>query len=228
MVGEYRQPHLADTATKTLTWIPRDLWCPSLSNRVNRAFARGGVAGLIAALNELAFPCDHGLVLRRSATERAAMSLSVEVPVDRPLDFWYPLHPTIEIHGPRKPVIFRPPSERLEGDRIHEWVGARKRIKIPRMLKGDTDRQRMRRQQIFLKVLLAQNFDFSSVLADGDLVRISGEEALKELASIDLSWRMNAFSNTRSERIDGKSVLVKRSNSRPLMRSQDRRSWQWS
>jgi len=112
---------IACPTTKTLTWIPRDLWCPSLNHRVNKAFALGGVAGLIAALSEVGFPCHHGLVLRRSATERAATGMSVEVPVEKPLDFWYPLHPTIEVHGPRHPVSFRPPSERLEGDRVHEW-----------------------------------------------------------------------------------------------------------
>jgi hypothetical protein len=84
---------VADPTTRTLTWIPRDLWCPSIKNRINKAFAFGGIERLIAALNELGFPCDQGLVLRRGATERAAMRISLEVPVEEPLDYWYPLHP---------------------------------------------------------------------------------------------------------------------------------------
>ena len=200
---------IADPATKSLTWIPRDLWCPSLNHRVNRAFARGGVEGLVSALGELGFPCDHGVVLRRGATERAAMSIAVEVPVEKKLDFWYPLHPTLPIHGPRKPVSFRPPSERLSGDRIHEWVGARKRIVDPGMRGLGTDGQRMRRQQVFVLALLEQHFDFSSVIADKDLVRISGEDALRELALVDATWRLQSFDDVRNKKIGGMMVLLK-------------------
>jgi hypothetical protein len=109
---------IADSTTKSLTWIPRDLWCPSIKHRINKAFAVGGVERFVAALNELGFPCDQGLVLRRSATERAAMHLTVEVPVEEPLDYWYPLHPTTLVQDGRKLVTFRPPCERLEGGRI--------------------------------------------------------------------------------------------------------------
>ena len=93
---------VADPTTRTLTWIPRDLWCPSINHRINKAFAVGSLQGLVEALRVLGFPCYHCLVLRRSATERAAMRISVEVPVKREIHFWYPLHPTLPIHGPRR------------------------------------------------------------------------------------------------------------------------------
>jgi len=200
---------IADPATRSLTWIPRGLWCPSLNQRVNRAFALGGVEGLIETLRERGFPCDHGLVLRRSATERAAIPISVEVPVEKKLDYWYPLHPTRPIHGPRKPVSFRPPSEHLSGARVHEWLGARIAIDLPSMEGLASDWQRVRRQQILLQILLAQHFDFGSAIADKDLIRISGGEALRELASIDASWRMQTFEDTLPETIGKKMVLVK-------------------
>lgn len=201
---------IADPLTKTLTWIPRDLWCPSINHRINKTFALGGVEGLVRGLRELGFSCDHGLVLRRGATERAAIGLSVEVPVKRPLDFWYPLHPTQPIEDGKKLVTFRPPSERLEGERIHQWVGARNDLFAPSGRGRTSDRGRMQRQQVFLRALLTQKFDFASVIADPNLVRGSGDEALGELASIDLSWRMRSFTNTRSETIEGKAILVRR------------------
>jgi glycosyltransferase involved in cell wall biosynthesis len=200
---------VADPTTRTLTWIPRDLWCPSINHRINKAFAIGGIERLVAGLNELGFPCDQGLVLRRSATERAAMHISLEVPVKKEIHFWYPLHPTLPIHGPRKPVSFLPPSERLEGDRIHEWLGARKRLLHRSLRREGTNGKRMRRQQIFLRVLIEQNFDFSLLLADPKAVRLTGEEALRELAMIDASWRMQTFENVRQATINGMWVQLK-------------------
>lgn len=200
---------IADPLTRTLTWIPRDLWCPSITHRINKAFARGGVERLIAALRELGFPCDHGLVLRRSATERAAERISVAVPVEKALDFWYPLHPTQPIEEGRKPISFRPPSERLEGERIHQWLGARSSIAVSGMKGEANDWKRMRRQQVFVQALLAQRFNFASVIVDKERVQASGEGALRELASVDAAWRMRTFDLVREETIDGKIVLVR-------------------
>jgi hypothetical protein len=195
---------VADPTDATLTWIPRDLWCPPINHRVNKAFARGGLEGLVKALRVLGFPCDHSLVLRRSATERAARHISVEVSVKKELHFWYPLHATLPFHGPRKPVSFRPPSERLEGDRIHEWLLLHRSLR-----REGTDGKRIRRQQIFLRALIEQNFDFSSLLADPEAVRFSGEDALRELAMIDASWRMQTFANVRQATINGMWVQLK-------------------
>ncbi|MGE3528791.1 MAG: glycosyltransferase [Methyloceanibacter sp.] len=200
---------IADPTTKTLTWIPRDLWCPSINHRINKAFARGGIAGLIAALRELGFPCDHGLVLRRSATERAAEGMSVAVPVEERLEFWYPLHPTQPIEDGRKAVSFWPPHEYLAGERVHQWVGARIGVAQDGVALKATDWHRMERQQVLLQALLKQRFDFAAVISDRHLVRISGEEAIGELALVDATWRMKTFTDVQGESIDGKSVLVK-------------------
>ena len=195
---------VADPSTKSLTWVPRDLWCPSFRDRINQAFKLGGIEGLLSALREFEIPCDHGLVLRRSATERIAASISIEMPVSEPLDFWYPLEPTRPLEEGQKVVSFRPPAERLEGERIHQWVGARKGLG-----RRTSDWHRMSRQQTLIRVLLAQQFDFASVISDKSLVQMSARDALAELACIDSSWRMLTFRSARGETIDGKMVLVK-------------------
>jgi len=75
-----------------------------------------------------------------------------------------------------------------------------------------SDLDRIRRQQIFLRALLEQSFDFTSVIADPSLVRMSDKAALEELAFVDSSWTMQAIADVRYETIFGKSVLVKRTD----------------
>jgi len=111
--------------------------------------------------------------------------------------------------GRAKARHFRPPCERLECERIHQGIGARKAVDLPHMRKFDNDFSRALRQQVFLQGLLQQKFDFSSLLADLELVQFSGEEALRELAAIDATWRMQTFARTRLETINGMMVLVK-------------------
>ena len=36
---------VADPVAKSLTWIPRDLWCAVLGDRINEAFALAGIPG---------------------------------------------------------------------------------------------------------------------------------------------------------------------------------------
>ena len=83
--------------------------------------------------------------------------------------------------------------ERLEGDRIH---------RMARRPEGVFSRDACAREGTdganaasadLLTGSLEQNFDFSSLLADREAVQFSGEEALRELAMIDASWRMRTF-----------------------------------
>ena len=156
---------VADAAARRLTWIPRDLWSPKSNDRVGRAFAIGGGSLLLAALGELGFPCDGLLCLRRSASEAVLAAVSVTVPVSEPLDFWYPLQPTAPIESGRKAISFRPPSEHLSGERVHQWIGARLMID-----RSGSDLFRLRRQAVLLRVLLSQGFDFRRAIADPELL----------------------------------------------------------
>lgn len=199
---------VANPKTRSLTWIPRDVWAYRFANRINRAFAvrGGGGRALMTGLKDLGFPCRGFVCLRRAASEGALADLRVTVPVEERLDFWYPLHPTRPIEEGRKQITFSPPEEVLEGERIHQWIGARVGFN-----RGGSDFYRLKRQQTLLKVLLAQGFDFGKALADPHLVRSSGPDAIATLATIDDSWTLGTFSDVEGASIDGKSVLLPKS-----------------
>ena len=84
----------------------------------------------------------------REATEAALADVSVTVPVPARMVFEYPLEPTARIEDGSKTITFEPPAERLSGERIHQWLGAR----------AGSDLHRITRQQFFLRRLLERGF----------------------------------------------------------------------
>jgi len=200
---------VANLRRRRLTWVPRDLWSDRLGNRINAAFAAGQ---LLPALAELGFPCEGALCLRRGATIAALAGINVEVPVRRPLDFWYPLTPMQRIEDGRKKVSFRPPSERLSGERLHQWIGARYAVTGP-----SSDLHRLARQGVLLRTLLLQGTDFSGMLADPHLVRTEGADPLPVLAQVTADWRMQVFSRVHGETIGRRKVLRKSTWPRHLL-----------
>lgn len=196
---------VADWNTRSLTWVPRDLWSPMAGDRINAAFSKGGGELLIAALEELGFRADSVLCLRRAASEAALAEADVVVPVDRPLDFWYPLEPNLPIEEGCKQISFRPPEERLSGERLHQWIGARLELD-----QGGSDIRRLRRQCVLLKVLLATNFNFRKALQDPKLFAVSGPDPIPLLTEVGVHWKMVVFDHVKNTVIDGKSVLLRR------------------
>ncbi|WP_149802280.1 LCP family protein [Mesorhizobium sp. NFR06] len=208
---------VVDVSRRSLTWVPRDLWSPLISDRVNAAFAIGGGRLLLDALAELGFTAESAICLRRGATEAALADASVKVPIREPFDFWYPLTPTSRLEDGRRQVSFRPPTETLSGERLHQWIGARTTVDG----KG-TDFHRMRRQIAFLRALIAQGFDFRAALTDPELVRITGENPRPVLARVTAGWRMRVHDWVDDAIVDGKMVLVPR-KPKPWWRRQLRR-----
>lgn len=200
-----------DSRRRQLTWVPRDLWSERMENRINAAFAAGQ---LLPALAELGFPADGLLCLRRGATIAALATVDIEVPVTRPLDFWYPLTPTERIEDGRKQVSFRPPTERLSGERLHQWIGARYAV-----AGLSSDLHRLARQGILLRALLRQGADFSTLLADPGRVTIEGADPLPLLAQVTADWRMRVFRRVRPETIGTRMVLRKTGWPRYLLRA---------
>jgi hypothetical protein len=197
---------VVDPARRTLTWIPRDLWSPMLGNRINTAFRHEKHATLRAALAEHGVYVSDGLCLQREAVANALRDVSVEIPVPKQLRFWYPLEPEHDIQDGRKLVEFDAPSEVLRGERIHQWIGARYDVAGV----DGSDLTRIRRQQVLVRRLLEDAFDFSRALADPKLVSITGDGALDDLGGVNAQWHFAVMDdNLVVETIDGKSVLVR-------------------
>lgn len=199
---------IVNSTERSLLWVPRDLWCELIRNRINQAFLRGGFELLLAALADLGFPVNGALCLRRGATTTALRDVSVTVPVTETLEFWYPLSPTQPIEDGRKKIAFNPPEERLSGERIHQWVGARLMVN-----RSGSDLFRLRRQQVLLRALMADGFDFRRVLENPDLVQTAGPDPLAIVAQVRPDWSMSVFDKVVNAMIDGKAVLLPRPGS---------------
>ncbi len=194
---------VVDPRRRRLTWVPRDLWCPGLGDRVNAALARGGHPAVRAALAEHGLRVDHGVYLRRAATERFLATCTVRVPVPRRLEFYYPLTPTAPLEEGVKIVTFEPPEESLSGERIHQWIGARSAVP-----EGGTDLDRIERQQCFLRRLLQAGGDLTPVLSDPERVRVSGPAALAELGAVRPGWRFATHDAVVPATVAGREVLL--------------------
>jgi hypothetical protein len=198
---------VVDPKRRRLLWIPRDLWSQVVGDRVNRAFALGGHELLIDALAEFGLKVSASICVRRTAVTRVLEGVRLTVPVSRQLRFWYPLHPLESLEDGRKLIVFAPPQELLEGERIHQWLGARAAVDpVPGVL---PDLARIERQQVFVRRLLEDGFRFAELLEDPTFVSVSGgTRALADLALVEPSWRLRTFDAVRPATIEGKEVLV--------------------
>lgn len=197
---------VVDRRRRRLVCLPRDLWADAVGDRINAAFASGGHELLRAAVAEHGLPADASLVLLRSSVEGALDGLSVTVPVDRRRSFWYPLAPTLRIEDGRKLVVFDPPHEMLTGERIHQWVGARTTADVPAPTLPDLDR--IERQQLLVRALLADGFDFAKVLRDPALASIDGAGALDVLGAVRANWAHRTYTRFHPATVGEKMVLV--------------------
>ena len=204
---------VVDAANRVVTSIPRDLWSEVVGARINAAFARGGCPLLIEALGEHGHPVQGVLLLYRRAVEFALTEVEIEVPVDRPMHFLYPLQPTSPIEEGSKEIRFDPPSEILSGERIHQWLGARY---VPG--RAGSDLHRIRRQHVLARRLLESGFDFTTVLANEDLYEWQGAApAFAEFAQVRSDWFFEVFDDVVPKTIEGQSVLVSRRGPRYSM-----------
>ncbi len=197
---------VADSERKRLLWVPRDLWCEDLGDRINRAYELGGHAGLKAALAEHGIEADHGLVLSRAGTERVIAGLDVMMPVARAFVLTVPDVPGGDIRKARREVRFDPPATRLCGDMIHDWVAGRYSTEPSEA--GDFGR--IRRQQLLLAVLLGEGTDLSGALEQPDEFDLTSKAALGELAAARADWTFETLGPLTPRRIDGKEVLTRR------------------
>lgn len=194
---------VVDPGERSLTWVPRDLWCEGIEDRINKAFARGGHKGITAALAEHRIEARHSICFSREAVERGLRGATVMMPVRERIELWYPLDPTREIEDGRKRVVFEPLVERLSGERLHQWLGARYRVGA-----AGSDLHRIKRQQELLAVMLGAGFDFRRFLGSPKAVLVSGSDAIEEVSRVRPGWRLETVGGLLPARRAGKDVLV--------------------
>ena len=68
--------HDVEPERERLLWIPRDLWCNALGDRINAAYRAGGHARLLAALREHDLTPTHSFVISRTVSETKLKALS--------------------------------------------------------------------------------------------------------------------------------------------------------
>lgn len=192
-----------------LLWIPRDLWCHELGNRINSAYRLGGEARLRSALREHNLEPTHVLVLSRSATEAACAEVAVIVPVPARMEFDYPLTPTSRIEDGRRRIAFDPPAVMLRKERVHQWIGAR----------GGSDLHRIERQKVLVRRLLDTRFSFARALADPTAYRWSSDAAVDELARVSSAWRFETMGPLEPIVINAMQVLVPQTRVQPKVGS---------
>jgi hypothetical protein len=187
-------------------WVHRDLWAERYGCRINGVFAVAGHDGLLTGLRDVGVRAHQSVCLQRGAMEAALDGLEVQVAVERPLRYWYPLAPTARIEDGRRLVSFHPPGETLSGERIHMWLGAR--YGVGRYV---GDRERILRQQVFVTALLSGAEDLGARAARRpDLISRSGPKADQELARVDGGWRTDSVAGVVPATIDGHKVLLRR------------------
>ena len=190
---------------KLIKWIPRDLYSSTINNRINVAYSLGGEELLLKCLNELNIYAKYCVcVLPLCFDENIKKINNINVPVNKKISFYYPLHRHEEIEKGKRIVNFNPPFENLKDDRFHEWIGARYEVnnftKFP-------DFSRINRQQILLSSLLKIKYNF---IYSEDNVKGINEEVLKILKMINNTWIIEKIVDNHylSKKINGMPVLI--------------------
>jgi anionic cell wall polymer biosynthesis LytR-Cps2A-Psr (LCP) family protein len=191
---------------KSITWIPRDLYSFYLKKRINFAFKKGGHVLLLRALKKLGFSAQYSMYIPLQTTQKVLSDVKITVPMPYVADYYYPLEVFQPIENGKKIISFQPPCEFLEGERIHQFLGARYRVNSTDYL-DFSDYERIMRQMLFIKQMLVEHFDFKLFLEYE--YSISHFKVLELLSLVDASYRLKLYRNCTSIRYSGQQVLVR-------------------
>lgn len=196
---------LVNTKERTLTWIPRDLFSVRLLNRINVAFIRGGHELLLKTLKSLGYPADYSICIPNLTMRSVLKNCKVVVPVDTFMQYYYPATPFQPLEEGGKIISFSPPEETLEGERIHQFLGARTRV-TAKEYTDLPDFERIKRQMVFVKQLLKDKFNFEALLTYP--IEISNPDALNVIAQVTAEYQMVLYNSVKQIKINTRDVLI--------------------
>jgi hypothetical protein len=186
---------ICDSAKKLIYWLPRDLYCARIKNRLNTAYAKGKDTLVMECLNDIGITVKYCVCILPHLINENIINIgeiNISIPITR--NFYYPLHRQAPIEKGKRLITFTAPNEILAGERIHEYIGARyladkvpqQDNHIPRPYFSDFDR--IRRQQKLLKTLLKNKYNF--LYKDEENIRGINAEVIEILSNIDQYWRI--------------------------------------
>lgn len=192
---------------KKLLWIPRDLYIDDLKNRINTAYSKGGKNLLIKCLQKkLNIIIKNCICVLPKAIEEIFSKIgSIIVPVNFDRSFYYPLHRHEDIENGRKIISFYMPSEKLEGERFHEWIGARYALNPVGPFGSDLDR--IYRQQILVKECIKNKINRMDFNITKNYIKDLDENIINFIKIIDESWKISCLNNIISKKINNMEVF---------------------
>jgi hypothetical protein len=180
---------ICDSAKKLIYWLPRDLYCLRIKNRLNTAYAKGKDTLVMECLKDIGITVKYCVCILPHLINENIINIgeiNISIPITR--NFYYPLHRQAPIENGKRLITFTAPNEILAGDRIHEYIGARYVADndIPTPYFPDFDR--IRRQQKLLKTLLQKKYKF--LYKNEENIRGINIEVIEILSKIDQYWQI--------------------------------------
>jgi hypothetical protein len=194
---------ICNPVKKNIYWLPRDLYCKRISNRLNTAYHKGKDTLVIECLKDLGINVKYCIcILPNLINENIIRLGEITVPIAITRHFYYPLHRHTNIEDGKRLIKFTAPNEILAGDRIHEYIGARYAADSQLISKHFPDFDRIRRQQNLLKQLLLKKCIFH--YEDEKNIQGIKDSVIQILRSVDESWKIETISEN-----DYKTCLIK-------------------
>ena len=133
-------------------------------------------------------------------------TIKVYVPIQDYAEYYYPAILGQALETAKKTISFTPPGELLQGERIHQFIGARTRTNSADY-KNLPDLERIARQQIFMQALVKDKFDFSIFLNYSIIIQASQLARFKTV--IQTNYQYCLFNpGLKMTRIDNKLILL--------------------
>lgn len=192
--------------SKTMTWIPRDLYSHRILHKINSAYRYGGNLLFKKCVEDLGFGSIIDCIcIPIKSCRKVFSSLEVYVEIQEQADYYYPIRIGRPIEEGRKIISFSPPGELLKGERIHQFLGARTRVKSTDYT-DLPDFERIKRQQSFMRALIRDKFKFKTFF--NHEIDASATELIKFFNVFKSPYEYHLFNPSLYDRKLGKMLVL--------------------